>query len=35
MLKFISGNVIGVKGAAKLGEAIKKLLNLTNLALNF
>ncbi len=31
----MAGNDIGAKGAAKLGEGISKLLNLSNLSLNF
>ncbi len=31
---FISGNKIGAEGAAKLGEGVSKLLNLTSLNLN-
>jgi hypothetical protein len=34
-LKFISGNQIGAEGAAKLGEEVSKLMNLTGLNLNF
>jgi hypothetical protein len=34
-MKFIRGNGIGAKGAAKLGEGISKLLNLSRLDLNF
>ncbi len=34
-MKFISTNKIGAEGAAKLGEGVKKLLNLTNLNMNF
>jgi hypothetical protein len=33
--KFNSYNSIGAKGAAKLGEGVSKLLNLTSLDLNF
>ncbi len=33
--KFISGNSIGYEGAAKIGEGVSKLLNLTSLNLNF
>ncbi len=35
ILKFISLNDIGTEGAAKLGEGVSKLLNLTSLNLNF
>jgi hypothetical protein len=34
-LKLISNNSIGDKGAAKLGEGISKLMNITSLNLNF
>ncbi len=34
-LKFNSGNSIGAEGAAKIGEGVSKLLNLTSLNLNF
>ncbi len=35
ILKFIRENNIGAEGAAKLGEGVSKLLNLTNLKLYF
>ncbi len=37
ILKFIcgSGNSMGAEGAAKIGEGVSKLLNLTSLNLNF
>jgi hypothetical protein len=35
ILKFISENNIGDVGAAKLGEGVSKLLNLSSLNLNF
>ncbi len=35
IMKFISSNKIGVRGAVRLGECISKLLNLANLDLNF
>ena len=31
ILKFISGNKIGINGVAKLGEGVSKLMNLTSL----
>ncbi len=35
ILKFISWNSIGAEGAAKVGEGVSKLLNLTSLDMNF
>ncbi len=35
IIKYISNNSIGEEGAAKIGEGVSKLLNLTSLILNF
>ena len=35
ILKFNSNNSIGAEGAAKIGEGVSNLLNLTSLNLNF
>ena len=35
ILKLISNNQMGAEGAAKIGEGVSKLLNLTSLNLNF